>query len=55
MLSSAKEEGDDLHECVYEVADDDSWGHDLGVRVLLLVEVPRAAHSEELSIVPSAV
>lgn len=55
MLSRAKQECDALYKCVDEVADDDSRGYDLGVWVLLLVEVPSASHAEELAIVTRSV
>lgn len=55
MLSRTKQVGDNLYERVDEVADYDARCDDLGVRVLLLVQVPRATHSEELAIVTGAV
>lgn len=55
MLCCPKEIGDDLHERVDEVAHDNPWGHDLGVGILLLVQVPCASHSEELAVVSCAV
>lgn len=55
MFSSAKQVSDDLRECVYQVADNDTGGHDLSVRVLLLIEVPSTSHPQELAIVTSSV
>lgn len=55
MLSSSEQIGDALYQGVDEVSHDDSRGHNFGVRVLFLVEVPCASHPEELAIVARAV
>jgi hypothetical protein len=55
MLCSAKEVCDDLNQCIDEVAHYDTRGDDLGVRVLLLVQVPRTTHPQEFAIVSRAV
>lgn len=55
MFCSTEEESDNLNQGVDEVSHNDTRRDDFCVRVLLLVEVPRTPHTEELAIVPCAV
>lgn len=55
MFSCTKEVRDDLYERVNEVANNNTRGDDFSIWVLLLVEVPRASHPQELAIEASTI